>query len=103
MNNGLVQKASFSGNRDEPSHTANEGGGFMSTANQVEGFDGLRSTLARLKFAEPEQGEPVRVGLTGHELARAPALTLGPAAAHEAAVIQEEAQQPEVRRAQMAA
>jgi hypothetical protein len=40
----------------------------MSSANQVEGFDRFRSALARLKFAEPEQGEPVRVGLTGHEL-----------------------------------
>ncbi|KVO92435.1 hypothetical protein BGV60_06495 [Burkholderia ubonensis] len=56
-----------------------------------------------LQIPEPEQGEPVRVGLTGHQLARAFALALRPAAAPEGPMVEEEAQQLEMRRAQMAA
>ncbi|OJA75088.1 hypothetical protein BGV71_19305 [Burkholderia ubonensis] len=56
-----------------------------------------------LQIPKSERGEPVQVGLTGHQLARAFALALRPAAAPEGPMVEEEAQQLEVWRAQMAA
>jgi hypothetical protein len=99
---GVVQKASILGNTDERIRAAQDGSVDVSSANQVEESDLGRSALG-LQFAEPEQGEPVRVWLSGHQLARALALAFDPAAAHEAAMIQEETQQLKIGRAQMAA
>ncbi|MGF6634793.1 hypothetical protein OKW39_001944 [Paraburkholderia sp. MM6662-R1] len=65
------------GNMDELGRAAHEGGVFVRGTKPVEGFDRGRSALASLQFAEPEQGEPVRVWLIGHQLARAPAFALG--------------------------
>ena len=49
-----------------------------------------------LKRSQAQQGEPVRMALAGHQLARALALALGVPAAQEAAVVQEEPQQVQV-------
>ena len=54
------------------------------------------SSLLRLKRSQTQQGQPVRMALAGHQLARAFALALGIAAPQEAAVVQEEAQQVQV-------
>jgi hypothetical protein len=99
---GVVHEVPILGNTDERIRAAHDGSVYVSSANQVSDFAPWCSALG-LQFAEPEQGEPVRVGLTGHELARTLALTFGPAATHEAAMVQEEAQQFEIGRAQMAA
>ena len=56
-----------------------------------------------LKRFQAEQGQPVRMALTGHQLARALVLALGTPAAQDAAVVQEEAQQVQIRPAEMAA
>ncbi len=56
-----------------------------------------------LKRSQTEQGQPVRMALAGHQLARALALALGTAAAHEAPMVQEESQQIQVRVAQVTA
>ena len=50
-----------------------------------------------LKGSQTQQGQPVRMTLTRHQLPRALALALGMTAAQEAAVVQEEAQQVQVR------
>src|SRR3982751_5543977 len=62
-----------------------------------------RSSPLGLKRSQAQQGEPVWMALTGHQLPRALALALGVPAAHEAAVVQEEPQQVQVRAAQVAA
>ena len=49
-----------------------------------------------LKLSQAKQGQPVRMRLAGQQLARALAPALGVAAAQEAAVVEEEAQQVEV-------
>ena len=51
------------------------------------------SASLRLKRAEVQEREPVRMVLTGHQFARTLALAFSPAAAYEAPMIQEEAQQ----------
>ena len=61
------------------------------------------SSSLGLKRSQAEQGQPVRMTLAGHQLARALALALDASAAQEAAVVQEEAQQIQVRAAEMAA
>src|SRR5215213_375667 len=61
------------------------------------------SSALGLKRSQAQQGEPVRMALAGHQLARALALALLMPAAQEAAVVQEEAQQVQVRAAEMAA
>jgi hypothetical protein len=99
----VVQKRPILGNTDERIRAAREGGGDVSRANQVKRIERLGSALTELQFAEAEQREPVRVRLTGHQLAWALALTFDAAAAREAAMVQEEAQQIQVWRAQMAA
>jgi hypothetical protein len=55
------------------------------------------SASLRLKRTEAEEREPVRMALTGHQFARTLALAFSPAAAYEAPMVQEEAQQVEVR------
>src|SRR5690349_17061775 len=55
-----------------------------------------------LKRFQAEQGEPVRMGSAGHQLARALALAPG-MAAQEAAMVQKEAQQLEVGTAEVPA
>src|SRR3954451_17729143 len=62
-----------------------------------------RSSPLGLKQSQAEQGEPVRMAPAGHQLRRALALPLGVPAAQEAAVVQEKAQQVQVRAAEMAA
>jgi len=54
------------------------------------------SSLLGLKRSQAQQGQPVRMALAGHQLPRALALALDMAAAHEAAVVQEEPQQVQV-------
>ncbi len=49
-----------------------------------------------LKRSQAQQGQPVRMVLASHQLARALALALGMAAAQEAAVVQKEPQQVQV-------
>jgi hypothetical protein len=61
------------------------------------------SASLRLKRAEAQEREPVRMVLSGHQFARTLALAFSPAAAYEAPMVQEEAQQVEVRGAQMTA
>jgi len=61
------------------------------------------SSALGLKRSQAQQGQPVRMALAGHQLARALALALGVPAAHEAAVVQEEAQQVQVRAAEVTA
>ncbi len=56
-----------------------------------------------LKRSQAQQGQPVRMAVAGHQLARAFALALGVPAAHEAAVVQKEAQQVQVRAAEVTA
>src|SRR3978361_624009 len=68
----------------------------------MEAVDLSASGPLRLKRAEPEQREPVRMVLTGHQFARTPALAFSPAAAYEAPMVQEEQHQIEIRVAQMA-
>src|SRR5271166_1712432 len=46
-----------------------------------------------LKRSQAQQGEPVRMALTGHQFARAFAVTLGTPTTHEAPMVQEELQQ----------
>lgn len=59
---------------------------------EVLGIDLPRSDLPPLKRSKSQHREPVRVVPPRHQLTRDFALTLGPAAAHEAPMIQEEAQ-----------
>src|SRR5471030_1245602 len=56
-----------------------------------------------LNWPQAEQREPMRVALSGHQLGRTLANTLGAPAAQEAAMIQEEPQQIQIRIAQLAA
>ena len=67
----------------------------------MEVVDLPASASLRLKRAEVQEREPVRMVLTGHQFARTLALAFSPAAAYEAPMIQEKAQQVEVRVAQM--
>jgi hypothetical protein len=94
----VVRKAPILGNTDELSRTAGSAAEFlflMSSPIELEvlGLDLRRSGLPRLKRSESQHREPVRVVPPRHQLTRTPALTLGPTAAHEAPMIQEEAQQ----------
>ena len=61
------------------------------------------SSSLGLKRSQAKQGKPVRMALAGHQLPRALALALGASAAHEAAMVQEEAQQIEIRVTQVPA
>ena len=54
------------------------------------------SCLSGLKWAEAEQRQPVRMALAGHQLLRAFAGALDPAAAHETPMVQEELQQVQI-------
>ncbi len=60
-------------------------------------------SLPGLKRSQAQQGQPVRMALTRHQLLRALALALGTPAAHKAAVVQEEPQQVQVRATEVAA
>jgi len=67
----------------------------------VSGYTGVREAASlpgscALGLKQSQQGQTVRMALAGHQLARALALALGTPAAHEAAVVQEEAQQVQV-------
>lgn len=99
----MVQTPTILGNTDERIPASHEDSVHISSANQIEESNCRRSALAGLQVPEPKQGEPVRMGRTGHQLAWALPLAFGPMAAHKAAVIQEKAQQLKIRRAQMAA
>ena len=61
-----------------------------------EAFRLSGSSSLGLKRSQAEQGQPVRMALAGHQLPWAFALALGTAAAHEAPMVQEEAQQIQV-------
>ena len=61
------------------------------------------SSPVGLKRSQAEQGQPVRMALAGHELPRVFALALGASAAQEAAMVQEEAQQIQIRPAEVTA
>jgi len=62
-----------------------------------------RSSSPGLKRSQAQQGEPVRMALAGHQFPWAFAVAFGTPAAHEAAVVQEEPQQVEIRATQVAA
>jgi len=71
------------------------------TAREAASLSG--SSPLGLKRSQAQQGQPVWMILAGHQLARALALALGTPAAQEAAVVQEEAQQVQVRATEVAA
>jgi len=48
------------------------------------------SGVSRLEWPEAQQRQPVRMALAGHQLPRAFAVALGPAAAHKTPMVQEE-------------
>ena len=62
-----------------------------------------RSSPLGLKRSQAEQGQPVQMALAGHQLPRALALALGASAAQEAAMVQEEPQQVQIRPVEVAA
>jgi len=62
-----------------------------------EAADLAGSSSLGLKRSQAQQGQPVRMAVASHQLARALALALGMPAAQEAAVVQEEPQQVQVR------
>jgi hypothetical protein len=75
---------------------------FSSHVYRVEEATGLLcSGSLVLKRPEAQQGEPVRMTLTRHQLARAPALALSTAAAHETPMVEEEPQQVQILTAQV--
>ncbi len=57
------------------------------------------SNALGLKRSQVQQDQPVRMPLAGHQFPRAFAVALGTPAAQEAAVVQEEPQQVEIRAA----
>ena len=61
------------------------------------------SSSPGLKRSQAQQGQPVCMALAGHQLARALAPAFGMSAAQEAAMVQEEPQQVQIRAAQAAA
>jgi len=61
------------------------------------------SSSLGLKRSQAQQGEPMRMVLADHQLPWALAVALGASATHEAAMVQEEPQQIQVRVAQVAA
>jgi hypothetical protein len=62
----------------------------------MEVVDLPRSGSLRLKRSEPEQLEPVRMLLTGHQFTRTSVFAFSPSAAQEASMVQEKAQQIKV-------
>jgi hypothetical protein len=102
---GVVQKRPVSGNREQQVSCRPVGGG---SAQRRGKPGGARNTApafnsGELKPREPQEFEPVRMALSGHQFLRAFADPLGTLAAKEGAVIEEELQQIEIRRAQLAA
>ena len=91
-NEGVVQNLPFSGDTARGKRRPARAGFRLEGCPEREAASLPGSGPPGLKRSQAEQGQPVRVALAGHQLARALALALLAPAAQEAAVVQEEAQ-----------
>ena len=97
---GRGSESGFFGLRKARGNRRPAGAGFRwegCLVREATSFPG--SSSLGLKPSQAKQGQPVRMALTRHQLPRAFAPALGMSAAHEAAVVQEEPQQVEIRAA----